>query len=106
MIKIEPLEPLELPQPTRYELLEFFDQTYSNLWKMEFENASLDYLYDYYYDFLGDNLEWFQSKKVNDYLSKSIFEEYFNGDWRKGHEFHKIVITHRLYQISSTATQA
>ena len=102
MIKIEPLE---LPQPTKFEFLEFLDQTYY-WYNYAMENASLDYLYEYYYDFLGDNLEWFQSKKVNDYLSKSSFEEYFNGDWRKGNEFHKIVITHRLYQISSTATQA
>ena len=103
MIKIEPREPLELPQPTKFEFLEFLHQTY---WYNYGYQTSLDYLYDYYYDFLGDNLEWFQSKKVNDYLSKSIFEEYFNGDWRKGNKFHKIVITHRLYQISSTATQA
>ena len=105
MIKIEPREPLELPQPTKFEFLEFLDQTYY-WYNYSMEDASLDYLYDYYYDFLGDYLEWFQSKKVNEYLSKSIFEEHFNGDWRKGHEFHKIVITHRLYQISSTATQA
>ena len=104
MIKIEPLE-LPTKQPTKLEFLEFIDQTY-NWYNYAMENASIDYLYDLYYDYLDDNLEWFQSKKVSDYLSKSIFEEYFNGDWRKGHEFHKIVITYRLYQISSTATQA
>ena len=43
---------------------------------------------------------------LEEYMSRIIFEEYFNGDWRKGHEFHKIVITHRLYQISPIATQA
>ena len=104
MVKIEPLEPT-LPQPTKFEFLEFIDQTYY-WYNYSMENASLDYLYDYYYNYLDDHLEWFQSKKVKEYLSKSIFEEYFNGDWRKGHEFHKIVITHRLYQISSNATQA
>ena len=102
MIKIEPLE---LPQPTKFEFLEFIDQTY-NWYNYAMENASIDYLYDLYYDYLDDNLEWFQLKKVKEDLLKSIFEEHFNGDWRKGHEFHKIVITSRLYQISSTAAQA
>jgi len=80
MIKIEPLEAPE--PPTKFEFIEFLDQNYN--WM---DNASLDFYYD---------------RK----LSLIIFEEYFNGDWRNGHEFHKIVITHRLYQISSTATQA
>ena len=108
MVKIQPLKAPEVPPtepPTKFEFLEFLDQTY-DWYNYAMENASIDYLYDLYYDYLDDNLEWFQSKKVNDYLSKSIFEEYFNGDWRKGHEFQKIVITHRLYQISPTATQA
>ena len=41
--------------------------------------------------------------------SKSTFdviEEYFDGDWRKGHEVHKLVITQRLYQTSPNSTQA
>ena len=105
MVKIQPIEAPNLEPPTKLEFLEFIDQTYY-WYNYAMENASIDYLYDLYYDYLGDNLEWFQFKKVNEYLSKSIFEEYFNGDWRKGHEFHKIVITYRLYQISSTATQA
>ena len=107
---IGPREPPELPEPTKFEFLEFIDQTYSNFWyNYSMEYASLDYLYDYYYDYLNDNLEWFQSKEVNEYLSKTgdlLFEEYFNGDWRKGHEIHKIVITLRLYQISPIVTQA
>ena len=102
MIKIEPLE---LPQPTKFEFLDFIDQNY-DWYNKSMENASIEYLYDYYTDFLDDNLIWFQSKEVKEYLSKSIFEEYFNGDWRKGHEFCKIVITQRLYQISHTSTQA
>ena len=36
----------------------------------------------------------------------NIIEEYFLGDWRKGHEIQKVVITQRLYQISSNSTQA
>ena len=99
------IQPLEAPEPpTNLEFLEFIDQTY-NWYNYAMENASIDYLYDLYYDYLDDNLEWFQLKKVKEDLSKSIFEEHFNGDWRKGHEFHKIVITYRSYQISSTATQ-
>ena len=39
-------------------------------------------------------------------LSKFIFEEYFDGDWRQGQEISKIVITQRFYQISSSSTQA
>ena len=108
MVKIQPLKAPEVPPtepPTKFEFLEFLDQPYIwNNYSMKY--ASSDFLYDYYYDGLDDNLELFQSKKVKEYQSKSIFEEYFNGDWRKGNEFHKIVITHRLYQISSTATQA
>ena len=100
MIKIEPLEAPE--PPTKFEFIEFLDQNYD--WYYNWlDNASLDYIYDFYYDrILDEHLEWLQSKK----LSLIIFEEYFNGDWRNGHEFHKIVITHRLYQISSTATKA
>ena len=64
------------------------------------QNYSIEYLY--YNDYLDDNLEKFQSKE----LSKSIFEEFFSGDWRKGQEISKIVITQRFYQISSSLTQA
>ena len=35
-----------------------------------------------------------------------VIEEYFLGDWRKGHEIQKAVITQRLYQISSNSIQA
>ena len=44
--------------------------------------------------------EEFQRKELG------IFLEYFNGDWRLGQEVYKIVITQRLYQISSNSTQA
>ena len=106
MIKIETSEPLELPQFTKFELLELIVQ---RQYDYPLESGALDFLYDYNYDYLVDKLEWYQAQKVEDYLSKRrdvLFEEYFNGDWRKGHEFHKIVITHRLYQISPNATQA
>ena len=71
------------------------------------QNYSIEYLY--YNDYLDDKiyleksyLEKFQSKE----LSKSIFEEFFSGDWRKGQEISKIFITKRFYQISSSSTQA
>ena len=39
-------------------------------------------------------------------LTLDIIEEYFSGGWRKGKEIQKVVITQRLYQISSNLTQA
>ena len=42
-------------------------------------------------------------------MSKStshVIEEYFDGDWRKGQEIHKVVITQRFYQTSPHLTQA
>ena len=102
MVKIEPLEP---QLPTKFEFLEYLDDlSYLS------ENVSIDYLYDnlydYYYgflnDFLNENLEVYQSRE----LSRSIFEEYFNGDWRLGHQIRKVVITQRLYQISPNSKQA
>ena len=35
-----------------------------------------------------------------------VIEEYFRGDWRSGQAISKIVITQRLYQISTNSTQA
>ena len=48
------------------------------------------------------DFETFQSEE----LSKSIFEDSFDGDWRKGKEICKAVITKRLYQVSPNSTQA
>ena len=96
MVKIQPLEAPEAP--TRFDFLEYLDDIHD--WS--YFNYSMDFLYDNFNEFLDDNLEKFQSKE----LSKSIFEEFFNGDWRKGQEISKIVITKRFYQISSSSTQA
>ena len=55
-----------------------------------------------------DLLKWFeefQSEELRKRVSLSIFEEYFNGDWRLGQEIHKVVITQRLYQTSPNSTQ-
>ena len=38
--------------------------------------------------------------------TSNIIEEYFNGDWRKGHEIQRVIITQRLYQTSPNSTQA
>ena len=104
MVKIEPFEP---QLPTKFEFLEYLADSYG--WS---ENVSIDYLYEnlhYYYfdeenltDFVNDNLTSFQSEQ----LEESIFEEHFNGDWRKGQEIRKVVIAQRLYQISPDSTQA
>ena len=51
-----------------------------------------------------DLLEWFEEFQSGE-LRGSIFEEYFNGDWRSGQEVHKVVITQRLYQTSPNSTQ-
>ena len=45
---------------------------------------------------------WSEYQKI----TPNVIEEYFNGDWRKGQEIQKVVITQRLYQISSNSTQA
>ena len=90
MVKIEPLEPSE---PTKFEFLEYLDQ-YHGL----SENVSMDYLYNNYYNNFTD----FQSIE----LQKSFFEDFFEGDWRKGKEICKVVINQRLYQISPSSTQA
>ena len=96
MVKIQPLEPPE--PPTKVDLLYHMYDTYG--WSQDI--SSISFLYDYFYDTLVDDLEWFQSKQ----LSNIIFEEYFNGDWGQGQEISKIVITQRFYQISPSSTQA
>ena len=96
-VKIQPLEP-STELPTKFEYLEYLNEYYG--WSNYY---TWDFLYDFFYDYLTDYLvESFHSKE----LSRSIFEEFFNGDWRKGQEICKIVITQRFYQISPNSTQA
>ena len=38
--------------------------------------------------------------------SLDIYDKYFDGDWRRGMEIHRVTITSRLYQISSTESKA
>ena len=44
---------------------------------------------------------WSTSKSTQD-----VIEEYFFGDWRKGQDIRKVVITRRFYQTSPNTTQA
>ena len=85
MIKIEPVEK---PQPpTKFEFLEYLEEL--GLTEAEFIPFGR-----------------FQRQELSKRVKKSTFEESFNGNWRKGQEIHKVVITQRLYQTSSNSTQA
>ena len=96
MVQIQPLEPPE--PPTKFDFMEYLDDSFG--WLQFYSmNFNLDYQW---YDYLINNLEWFQYRE----LSMLYFEMPFNGDWRQGHEFSKIVITQRFYQISPSSTQA
>ena len=97
MVKIEPF-----PSPAKLLFIEyvkqlFFDYGYSSEppTLADLENSDPD-------SYLMMRFEKFQSEE----LRKIIFEEYFNGDWRSGQEISKVVITHRLHQISHNSTQA
>ena len=125
MVKIEPVH-LQQP-PTKFEFLEFMNQNIPficGLIPTEIIETIIEKIGDYYWYssiitgytwkladieassgaswWFQNSLEIFQSQMV----SKSIFEEYLNGDWRQGQEIQKIVITQRLYQISPNTTQA
>ena len=115
MVKIEPITP---PQPpTKLEFLEYLKQEYSASNDAYYINDSYYYsnesalLAEYNYEptladleTSPDLLEWFEEFQSGE-LRRSIFEEYFNGDWRSGKEIHKVVITQRLYQTSPNSTQ-
>ena len=116
MVKIEPITP---PQPpTKLEFLEnlkqYINSASNDTWYI---NGSYYYseksalLAEYNYEptladleTSPDLLEWFEEFQSGE-LRGSIFEEYFNGDWRSGQEVHKVVITQRLYQTSPNSTQ-
>ena len=88
MVKIEPPAPLE--PPTKLDFLEYLEESHF----YALENETTEYR-DYLYDNILYNNQTFE-----------FIEEYFDGDWRKGQEVHKVVITQRLYQITPDATQA
>ena len=89
MVKIEPLQP---PQPpSKFDYLEYLEREFGY-------NSTLAETSPYFLEFF----EKFQSEQ----LRKSIYGDYFSGDWRSGQEVHKVVITKRLYQISPESIQA
>ena len=54
--------------------------------------------------------EWYKYRELSEaqharIVEGYVIEENFVGDWRKGREIHKVVITQRLYQTSPTSTQ-
>jgi len=117
MVKIEPITP---PQPpTKLEFLEYLKQEYSGYYDSHYDYSiyikESALLAEYNYEptladleTSPDLMEWFeefQSEELRKRVSLSIFEEYFNGDWRSGQELHKVVVTQRLYQTSPNSTQ-
>ena len=107
MVKIEPMK----PPPTKLEFLEYL-KLFNDSYYYSNESALLaEYNYEPTLADLEtspDLLEWFeefQSEELRRRVSSSTFKEYFNGDWRSGQEFHKVVITQRLYQTSPNSTQ-
>ena len=50
-------------------------------------------------------LDW-ESGQLLSKITLDVIEEYFDGDWRLGKEFNKVVIKQRLYQTSPNSTQA
>ena len=119
------MEPITLPQPpTKLEFLEYLNQEY---WALEAYYCGYFYGYnngcdekvtllaEYNFDptladleTASNLLEWFedfQSEELRKRVSLTSFEKHFNGDWRSGQEFQKVVITQRLYQTSPNSTQ-
>ena len=103
MVAIEPTEPLQPPT-----IEEFMEQVlkYPGSFQMLYhlpDDAPLITFFEYF--------EWYKSRELAQAQNERIvqgyvIEENFVGDWRKGQEIHKVVITQRLYQTSPTSTQA
>ena len=126
MVKMEQITPPQPPSKLEFleslkqdsELYDYYngnyDDNYDVIWDVYYhgitEKATL--LAEYNFDptladleTSSDLLAWFEEFQ-SEKLQRSIFEEYFNGDWRLGQEVHKVVITQRLYQTSPNSTQA
>ena len=108
LIKIEP--PVQALPPTKFEIeiefLEYLNDTYwSHLTEEELEEYHSLYKEENPLEYLSF-FEWFKMREMYSNATFDLFAEYFNGDWRKGQEIHKVVITKRLYQISPDLTQA
>ena len=97
-VKIEP--PVNAQPPTKFEFLEYLKVNYDFT-----EKYFKEYQEEALHEFLNE-FEWFKMREMYSNATFDIFSEYFNGDWRKGQEVHKVVITKRLYQTSPNSTQA
>ena len=85
MVKIEPAVP---PQPPSME--EYIGYLYQNYGPPP-ANYSL-------FEFL-DGFAWYQEQWHQELFKDLFMEQYFFGDWRKGKEMHKVVITQRFYEM-------
>ena len=95
MVYIEPSEPIQPPT------IEEFMQNilkYPGSYPLPDDATLLGFFEGY--------KSWELSKAQNERIVQGyVIEENFVGDWRKGQEIHKVVITQRLYQTSPTSTQ-
>ena len=91
-LHVEPAELAALTLLSEYDfeptLADLETSPYLLQWFEEFQSGELSVIYKEYYQRIG------------------TIEVSFDGDWRKGQEFHKVVITQRLYQTSPNSTQA
>ena len=95
MVKIEP--PVQAQPPTKSEFFEHLENKYNMTGEVYQEEDLREFLIFF---------EWFKMREMYPDATFDIFAEYFDCDWRKGHEVHKVVITKRLYQTSPNSTQA
>ena len=103
VVKVEPTEPLQ--PPTIEEFMEGvlkYPGSFQTMYHLP-DDAQLIEFFEYF--------EWYKSRELSRAEKERIVQGYvimenFVADWRKGQEIHKVVITQRLYQISSTSTQA
>ena len=98
LIKIEP--PVQAQPDTNFGFLDWLENKY-RLTEEELEKYQEEQMLQFLSWF-----EWFKMREMYSNATFDIYAEYFNGDWRKGQEIHKVVITKRLYQISPDLTQA
>ena len=120
------------PPPINYSLLEFLDEFawYQEQWYQELNHAqekllvkrepTLEEYIRYFYQNFGpppvnyllfeflDGFAWYQEQWYRELNHKQVyfFEHYLIGDWRKGKEMHKVVITQRFYQTVEGSTKA
>ena len=98
MVKIEPSEPIQPPT-----IEEFIENIlgYPEYFYVP-DNATLLQFFENFESYKLWQLSGAQNERI---VQGYVIEENFVGDWRKGKEIHKVVITQRLYQTSPTSTQ-